>query len=89
MSTQEAGLAALQSFTTQFQSFVTQQATDLVALTTAINTAIAALGANEDSAVQAAVTTLQGALSTVSAAEVSLEALSSSLTAAENPPAGK
>ena len=88
MGTGQTGLAALQAFSTAFQSFATQQTADLAALTATIGAAIAALqnsSASEDVAVQAAVTQLQSALDTVSANETALETLNTSLGAATQP----
>lgn len=88
MSTVPPGLAALQGFVTAFQAFATQQSTDLASLTTSITDAISALqgsSASEDPQVQAAVTSLTTALSTVTANETALETLNTNLAAAETP----
>jgi len=87
MAQGQTGLQNLQAFRDQFQAFVTQITGDVNNLTTAINTAIAALGDNEDPAVQSVVNDLQTALSNVQTQDSTIQNLTSSLTAAENPPA--
>jgi hypothetical protein len=79
------GLTALQTFVATFQSFASQQSSDLASLNSTITGAIASLGSSEDPAVQSAVASLNTALTTVQSNETALEALNTSLSAAETP----
>lgn len=88
MSATETGLANLQALQAQFQAFVNQITGDITSLSAAINAAIAALGTSEDPAVQAVVDQLQTSLTALQAQDATVQNLNTTLSAAENPPAG-
>ena len=83
MSQSQTGLQALLAFVSNFQTFSTQITSDMTALTTAVNNAIALLQGNEDAQVQQAVTELQSAQSTLAAVDTAITSATGGLTTAE------
>jgi hypothetical protein len=87
MSTVLPGLAALQAEVATVQALLVASNTDITNLTAAVTTAIAGLGASEDPAVQTAVAQLTTAVQGLQTNQAAIETATSSLAAAEAPPA--
>lgn len=87
MSSTPPGLTALEAAVAALQAEVEQNSTDIAALVTAVNAAIAIMENSEDTAVQAQAGLLQTAVSALTTNEASLQAETAALTGAETPAA--
>lgn len=86
MSTTLPGLAGLQTSASNIQTLLTTQNADIVALTSAVQAAVTALGSSEDPQVLAQVQLLNSALAGLQTNETAVEAQTAALSGAEAPP---